>query len=111
MGTVTIQSFLRGEWRSGGDEGATLVNPATEEVVAKASTRGRDFGGALAFQREVGGPNLRSMTFAARGEMLLELSRALHADREKLIASAVENGGCTRGDAKFDVDGGIAVLA
>src|SRR5688572_7206433 len=110
MGTVMMESFLVGEWRAGTGEGTTLVNPATEEVVARASTKDLDFGEALAFQREIGGPKLRAMTFAARGEMLLELSRALHADREKLIASAVENGGCTRSDAKFDVDGAIAVL-
>jgi 3,4-dehydroadipyl-CoA semialdehyde dehydrogenase len=111
MGFVSIQSFLRGEWRAGAGEGSTLVNPATEEAIASASTRGLDLGGALVFQREVGGPNLRALTFAARGELLLDLSRALHAEREALIASAVENGGCTRSDAKFDVDGAIAVLA
>jgi 3,4-dehydroadipyl-CoA semialdehyde dehydrogenase len=111
MGIVSIESFLRGEWRAGAGEGSTLVNPATEEVIGSASTRGLDLGGALAFQREMGGPNLRAMSFAARGEMLLELSRALHADREPLLASAIENGGCTRSDAKFDVDGAIAVLA
>src|SRR5688572_5038432 len=111
MGNVSIESFLRGEWRAGTGEGSTLVNPATEEAIGSASTRGLDFGGALAFQREVGGPNLRALSFAARGEMLLELSRALHADRETLLASALENGGCTRSDAKFDVDGAIAVLA
>ncbi len=111
MGSVKIESFLRGAWRAGAGEGSTLVNPATEDVVATASTHGLDLGGALTFQREVGGPSLRALSFAARGELLLELSRALHADRERLIASEIENGGCTRGDAKFDVDGAIAVLA
>ncbi len=35
----------------------------------------------------------------------------MHGHREELLDVAMENGGNTRGDAKFDVDGGIAVLA
>lgn len=110
-GIVTIESFLLGEWRAGSGEGTTLVNPATERPVAKASTAGLDFGAALRHAREVGGKHLRAMTFPERAEMLLALSQALHGQREALIASAIENGGCTRSDAKFDVDGAIAVLA
>lgn len=110
-GIVTIESFLLGEWRSGSGDGATLVNPATEAPVAKASTAGLDFSAALRHAREIGGKHLRAMTFRERGEMLLTLSQALHGQREALIASAIENGGCTRSDAKFDVDGAIAVLA
>ena len=38
------------------------------------------------------------------------MSRALHAKRDELIGLAVANGGNTRGDAKFDVDGAIGTL-
>jgi oxepin-CoA hydrolase/3-oxo-5,6-dehydrosuberyl-CoA semialdehyde dehydrogenase len=105
----TIRSYLAGEWRDGKTV-ATLVNPATEEPIATAGVA-PDLGGALRHARDVGGPNLRSLTFAARGDLLEKLSRALHAEREPLIAGAMANGGCTRSDAKFDVDGAIAVLA
>ncbi len=39
------------------------------------------------------------------------MAKLLHEHREELIAVAVANGGNTRGDAKFDIDGGTAVLA
>ena len=54
---------------------ATLVNPATEEALATASTEGLDFGAALAFARDRGGPALRALTFAQRGELLRAMSQ------------------------------------
>ncbi|MCK6547131.1 3,4-dehydroadipyl-CoA semialdehyde dehydrogenase [Myxococcota bacterium] len=106
-----IQSYVFGEWRDGSREGATLVNPATEEVIATADSTGIDLGAALDFARTVGGPALRALTFAERAELLQKMSTAIHAEREPLIDSAVANGGCTRSDAKFDIDGAIGTLA
>src|SRR5437879_10580403 len=51
------------------------------------------------------------MTFAQLGEVLRAWSKALHAHRDELIGLAIANGGNTRGDAKFDIDGAIATLA
>ncbi len=112
--TTDLASYLCGAWVSGkaGDGGAaTLVNPATEAPLATASTAGIDFGAALAFARDRGGPALRALTFRERGELLRALSRALHAKRDELLAVAIANGGNTRSDAKFDVDGAIGTLA
>ncbi len=39
------------------------------------------------------------------------MSRAAHAERDALIDVAIRNGGNTRGDAKFDIDGAIGTLA
>jgi len=89
---------------------ATLVNPATEEPLARTGTLGIDFGAALEHAR-TGGPALREMTFAQRGEVLRAWSKALHAHRDEADRSRIANGGNTRGDAKFDVDGAIATLA
>jgi oxepin-CoA hydrolase/3-oxo-5,6-dehydrosuberyl-CoA semialdehyde dehydrogenase len=107
----TLESYLRDEWQAGTGAGATLVNPATEESVATTSTEGLDLAAALAHAREVGGPALRAMTFAERGKMLGALSKALHEDREALLEASIVNGGTTRSDAKFDVDGAIGTLA
>jgi oxepin-CoA hydrolase/3-oxo-5,6-dehydrosuberyl-CoA semialdehyde dehydrogenase len=90
---------------------ATLVNPATEEALATASTDGVDFGAALAYARDRGGPALRAMTFRQRGELLRAMSKAIHAHRDELLALGIANGGNTRSDAKFDVDGAIGTLA
>lgn len=112
MSTIErLESYVLGGWRAGSREGATLVNPATEEVLATADSTGVDLGAALAFARSRGGPALQRLTFHERAELLQRLSGALHQHREALIDSAVANGGCTRSDAKFDVDGAIGVLA
>ncbi len=107
----TLRSYVEGRWFEGKEPFATLVNPATEEPLARASTAGIDFGAVLEHGRTQGGPALRELTFAQRGELLKAWSKALHAARDELIALAMENGGNTRGDAKFDVDGAIGTLA
>jgi oxepin-CoA hydrolase/3-oxo-5,6-dehydrosuberyl-CoA semialdehyde dehydrogenase len=109
---IELQSRLEGKW-VGGNTGksATLVNPATEAAVATCSTEGVDFKAAFAFARDVGGPALRALTFAQRGEILRAMSRAIHAHRDALFAHAIANGGNTRSDAKFDVDGASGTLA
>lgn len=107
----TLASYLAGAWTPGTGPATTLVNPATEEPVATVHGHGLDLGGALAYGRQRGGPALRALTFAERGERLAALAKALHGAREELIALAVANGGNTRGDAKFDLDGASATLA
>jgi oxepin-CoA hydrolase/3-oxo-5,6-dehydrosuberyl-CoA semialdehyde dehydrogenase len=106
-----LGSYVAGRWIKGNGKPADLVNPATEEVLATASTEGIDFGEAVKFAREKGGPALRAMSFTQRGEMLRAMSRAIHAKRDELLSIAQANGGNTRGDAKFDVDGAIGTLA
>ncbi len=106
-----LTSYVCGGWVAGKGRAATLVNPATEEPIATASTEGVDFGAALAFARERGGPALLAMTFRQRGELLRAMSKAIHAKRDELLALGIANGGNTRSDAKFDVDGAIGTLA
>jgi oxepin-CoA hydrolase/3-oxo-5,6-dehydrosuberyl-CoA semialdehyde dehydrogenase len=108
---MDLASYVCGRWVAGKGSPATLVNPATEEALATASSDGLDFGAALGFARDRGGPALRAMTFRQRGELLRAMSRALHGKRDELLAIAIANGGNTRSDAKFDVDGAIGTLA
>ena len=110
MGADRIQSLLSGRWQLGEGDGVPLYNPATEHVIAQASTTGLDLGDALAHARQTGGPNMRRMTFAERGALLERMANAMHEAREALIESAIVNGGCTRSDAKFDLDGAALVL-
>lgn len=108
---IELQSYLEGKWQSGKGKAQTLVDPSTEEPIAQASTEGVDFAAALAYARDKGGPALRAMTFAQRGEVLRAMSRAIHAHRDELMKLAQENGGNTRSDAKFDIDGASGTLA
>src|SRR4051812_3700482 len=107
----TLSSYVQDRWTPGSAPFVTLVNPSTEEPVAQTSTSGIDMGAALEHARSAGGPALRELTFAQRGELLRAWSKALHAHRDELIGLAIANGGNTRGDAKFDVDGAIGTLA
>lgn len=106
-----LESWVCGRWQAGSKDGSVLVNPSTEEPLASASTDGIDMRAVLEHARGVGGPALRKMTFAERGAVLAELAKAIHEHRDALIATAMESGGNTRGDAKFDIDGASGTLA
>jgi oxepin-CoA hydrolase/3-oxo-5,6-dehydrosuberyl-CoA semialdehyde dehydrogenase len=105
-----LRSYLCGEWRSGTGTGLPLVNPTTEEVLATSSTEGLDLAAALQYGRTIGGKALRELSFEQRGDCLAAASKAIHAHREELIELAIANGGNTRGDAKFDIDGGTGTM-
>src|SRR5262245_26041030 len=104
---IRLKSWVAGKWHEGTGAPAILVNPATEEPLAEASSAGIDFGEVLAYA----GGSLRTLTFGQRAALLKDLSRRLHAHREELLDLSQANGGNTRGDAKFDVDGAIGTLA
>jgi len=106
---IALRSHLQGRWIEGGSP-QVLVNPATEEPLAQAGSGGLDLAAALDFARGAGGPALRELTFAQRGQLLAAMAEALQAHRDELIDLAVRNGGNTRSDAKFDVDGAAFTL-
>ena len=108
---IQLESHLRGAWERGSGSVATLVNPTDGEPVAETTTAGLDLASALTWARDVGGPNLRATTFAERGEMLMAISKTLHAARDALIEDSILNAGTTRSDAKFDIDGATGTLA
>jgi oxepin-CoA hydrolase/3-oxo-5,6-dehydrosuberyl-CoA semialdehyde dehydrogenase len=108
---ITLKSWLQDAWHEGTGEWKTLVNPATEEPVARAGGVGADLPAALDYGRRVGGPHLRAMTFAERGELLGRMSKVLFEVRDALIDTSIASGGTTRGDAKFDIDGATGTLA
>lgn len=106
----TLRSYLSGRWSEGSGPPQTLVNPATEEPLAQVSSDGLDLAAALDHARKNGGPALRALTFAERGALLKDMAKAIQAHRDELLDLAVANGGNTRSDAKFDVDGAIFTL-
>ena len=106
-----LASYLSGTWSQGSGPRSTLVNPATEAPLAEVSTGGHDLAGAFTHARTVGARELGALAFAQRGALLAALAKAIHGAREELIELAVQNGGNTRSDAKFDVDGGAVTLS
>ena len=107
----TLKSYVVGAWRAGSGAGTALENPATEAPIAVLGTEGLDFAAVLEHARARGGPALRALGFRRRGELLKALAGALHKHRDELLDLSIENGGNTRSDAKFDVDGATGTLA
>jgi oxepin-CoA hydrolase/3-oxo-5,6-dehydrosuberyl-CoA semialdehyde dehydrogenase len=110
-GMQLLASYLSGSWSEGSGSKLTLVNPATEVPLAEVHGGGHDLTGAFAYARTTGARELGQLTFAQRGALLAALAKAIHGAREELIELAVANGGNTRGDAKFDIDGGALTLS
>jgi 3,4-dehydroadipyl-CoA semialdehyde dehydrogenase len=107
---MKLSSFVSGAWVEGTDDGEALIDPVTGEELARASTAGIDIGAALAYGREVGGPALRAMTYAERAKLLGAIAETLSANRDTYGEIALANSGNTKGDAAFDIDGGIGTL-
>ncbi len=105
---VVLRSYVEGQWRAP-DDGSPVHDAVTGEEIARVSSAGVDMAAALHHGRRVGGPALRSLTFHERAAMAKAVGGMLREHRDELYALS-HRSGATRGDAKFDVDGGIGVL-
>src|SRR5580704_7518251 len=105
-----LQSYLGGKWQAGNERGAALVCPTTGDTVAWASSKRLDLKAALEYSRNVGGPELRKLTYAQRAELLGKIADALAARRDEWFEIARKNSGNTKADASIDVDGSIGTL-
>ncbi|GII84333.1 bifunctional aldehyde dehydrogenase/enoyl-CoA hydratase [Sphaerisporangium siamense] len=106
---ATLRSYVTGSWHTPGEDGAPLHDAVTGEEVVRISSAGVDFGATLEYGRRVGGPAIRELTFHQRAALLKALASYLRERREELYGLSLRTG-ATRGDARFDVDGGIGVL-
>ena len=105
-----LQSYLGGKWQAGAEQGAALVNPTTGDTVASASSKGLDLKAALEYSRNVGGAELRKLTYGQRAELLGKIADVLAARRDEWFEIARKNSGNTKADATIDVDGSIGTL-
>ncbi len=105
-----LQSYLGGKWQPGAGDGAPLVNPCDGAVLASASSKGLDLRAALDYSRNVGGAELRKLTYAQRAELLGKIADLLATRRDEWYEIARKNSGNTKADAAIDVDGSIGTL-
>src|SRR5215472_15568963 len=106
---MQLQSYAAGKWRTGTGGGAALRDATTGELIAHASAEGLDAAAMLAWAREVGGPNLRRLTFHERAALLKALAKDLSEHKEEYYPVSFATG-ATRGDSWIDIDGGISTL-
>src|ERR1700731_5200568 len=109
MSTMQLQSFVAGKWWAGAGNGVALRDATTGEVIANATADGLDSGAMLEHAREVGGLNLRKLTFHERAALLKMLARYLTEHKEEFYTLSYATG-ATRGDSGIDIDGGSSTL-
>src|SRR6201996_5154435 len=105
---AVVRSYIAGRWFAP-DSGTPVFDAVTGEPIAEVSAQGIDFGAALAYGRQVGGPALRALTFHERAELAKALGQHLRKHRDELYELSYRTG-ATLYDSKFDIDGGIGVL-
>jgi oxepin-CoA hydrolase/3-oxo-5,6-dehydrosuberyl-CoA semialdehyde dehydrogenase len=107
---MALRSYVNGSWVSPSAEGTPLLDAVTGERVDTISSDGIDMGAALDYGRSVAGPKLRELTFHQRAAALKSVGLFLREHRPELYALSARTG-ATLPDARFDVDGGLGVLA
>jgi oxepin-CoA hydrolase / 3-oxo-5,6-dehydrosuberyl-CoA semialdehyde dehydrogenase len=104
--TDVLPSFITGTWQTGSGDGRTVHDAVTGEAIVRVSSDGLDLGAAVEHARKVGGPALRMLDFAERAAVLKAAALAL-SERKGELYELSANAGCTKADAKVDVDGGF----
>ena len=104
-----LQSYARDQWFTASGGGVEIRSAVTGKAIAQASSAGLDVGAMVAHARNVGGPNLRKLTFHQRADLLKRIAGYLSERKAALYALSVETG-ATLADSKVDIDGGIATI-
>jgi oxepin-CoA hydrolase/3-oxo-5,6-dehydrosuberyl-CoA semialdehyde dehydrogenase len=103
---MQVESFVAGEWQTGSVETQALRDATTGEIVAQVSTGRVDTSAMIEHARNVGGPNLRRLTFHERATLLKNLAKRLMEHKEELYALSYATG-ATKSDSWIDIEGGI----
>ena len=107
---MKLESYVGGRWVKGRGVGRDLVNPTNGAILGQVDATGIDPHAALAHARDTGGPALRALTFAERGDLLRQIADVLSANRAEYGEIARLNSGNTGVDASIDIDGAIGTL-
>ncbi len=106
---VTLENYIQGSWVKADGDGQLLYNAVTGDPIARATTKGLDFGAILQYARQTGNPAIRKMSFHERGLMLKALALHLREHLEKFYQISYQTG-ATRADSWVDIEGGIGNL-
>ena len=104
-----LSNYALGKWHAASGKQQTLFNSISGEAIATAGSEGLNFSSMLDFGREVGGTNLRKMTFHERGRMLRALALHLLSKKDDFYSISWATG-ATKADSWIDIEGGIGNL-
>ncbi len=106
---ILLPSYELGRWDGAKGPLVELPSAIDGRIVALVPGGGLDYGGMVRYAREVGGPQLRRLTFHQRALLVRNLATYLNERRAELYALSFETG-ATKRDHFFDIDGGIGTL-
>jgi oxepin-CoA hydrolase/3-oxo-5,6-dehydrosuberyl-CoA semialdehyde dehydrogenase len=104
-----FQNYILGNWVNGIGIEYSAIHAITGKEIGTVSSAGIDFEAVLNYSREIGGPQLRKMTFQERGRMLKALALYL-MDRKQTYYEISSWTGATKVDSWIDIEGGIGNL-
>lgn len=109
MAIQNVESFVQGKWVPPGEGARNIESAVTGQVIARAGNTSLNFEAMRNYARNVGGPNLRKLTFHDRARLLKAL--AIHLGEHKAALYELSySTGATLSDHQFDIDGGIGTL-
>jgi len=106
---MKLESYINGQWAAPGHNLVEVRSAVSGDVVAEAASGGLDMRSVLAYARNIGGKNLRKLTFHQRADLLKKLAQYLTERKDQLYKLSFQTG-ATRTDNLIDVDGGIGTL-
>jgi oxepin-CoA hydrolase/3-oxo-5,6-dehydrosuberyl-CoA semialdehyde dehydrogenase len=109
MSPIILKNFALGEWTEGTGGLADVPSAVTGEIVAKGGSGGLDFKAMANYARDVGGRNLRKLTFHQRAAIAKALGQAIMERKEELYQLNF-HAGATRKDGWIDIEGGAGTL-
>ncbi len=104
-----FQNYILGNWVNGTGIEYSAIHAITGKEIGSVSSAGIDFEAVLNYSREIGGPQLRKMTFQERGRMLKALALYL-MERKQTYYEISSWTGATKVDSWIDIEGGIGNL-
>ena len=109
MTVITLKNYALGEWIEGAGTPADIPSAVTGEIVARGGSGGLDFKKMAEYARDVGGANLRKLTFHERAAIVKALAQAVMEKKEELYQLNFHTG-ATRKDGWIDIEGGAGTF-
>jgi oxepin-CoA hydrolase/3-oxo-5,6-dehydrosuberyl-CoA semialdehyde dehydrogenase len=106
---MKLKNYITGQWIEGDGSEKVLRDASTGVEIAVASAKGIDIKKTFQYGREIGGHQLRKMTFRERGLMLKALALHLFKVKDQFYPTSYKTG-ATRADSWVDIEGGIGNL-
>ncbi len=106
---MQVESYICDQWVASGTNGQEFFNPSNGELLGTYDSTALNMLDIISHARDIGGANLRKITFYKRAMMLKALATYLNEKRHILYPPSLLTG-ATKTDGLIDIDGGISTL-